>query len=597
MLESKILPISYKLAALAKSNFTADELEIFTKILNQLFIDLESGHSCSEVVKLSLIFMLDSTEIITILQKSKLVAFYEELNSPLKVLPISLWQSGDNLFIYVTKYLAYELRIYQKVQHLLSMSSSLDDNKFHHISSVLHQLSQKNGLPNIEQLQAIEASCRKKFSIITGGPGTGKTTTVTLLLWALYHLHGSDLSVKICAPTGKAAVRVRDSILSSIERLHTDGVGLIDVSCFDGLINDNSNFGTIHKLLGTQSQQIYFRYHHKNQLEQQVLIIDESSMVGLPLFSKLLDAVNSSTIQHIIFLGDKNQLSSVEEGYVFASLVNLKIMQENHNPHDLFSQYSEQSIASELITSKRNQGQISELATAILSADKKKLVSCLAENNYTALKPANLGLILAANCSSESSLSKYLNYAASQNLTNLNVKQLFSNLNQFANLCLTNRGVFGAENINSEIERKIKRDHAIYDEWYNGRPVMILQNDYNLELFNGDIGICIRDGEQVRIVFENNQQFIPELLPVFSLAYAITIHKSQGSEYSEVNVIIPESSTSNDGVIMVSRELFYTAVTRAKNQVTIFANQEILIRAIDNSATRVSGLSKMFATN
>jgi ATP-dependent exoDNAse (exonuclease V) alpha subunit len=287
----------------------------------------------------------------------------------------------------------------------------------------------------------------------------------------------------------------------------------------------------------------------------------------------------------------------VEEGYVFASLVNLKIMQENHNPHDLFSQYSEQIIASELIASKRNQGQISELAMAILTADKKKLVSCLLENNSTILKSANLGLILAANCSPESSLSKYLDYAASQDLTTLNVKQLFSNLNQFANLCLTNRGVFGAENINSEIERKIKRDHAIYDEWYNGRPIMILQNDYNLELFNGDIGICIRDGEQVRIVFENNQQFIPELLPVFSLAYAITIHKSQGSEYSEVNVIIPESSTSNDGVIMVSRELFYTAVTRAKDQVTIFANQETLIRAIDNSATRVSGLNKMFATN
>jgi exodeoxyribonuclease V alpha subunit len=194
------------------------------------------------------------------------------------------------------------------------MSSSLDTDKFHHVSSVLHQLSQKNGLPNIEQLQAIEASCRKKFSIITGGPGTGKTTTVTLLLWALYYLYGSDLSVKICAPTGKAAVRVRDSILNSIERLRIDGNGLVDVSCFAGLINDNSNFGTIHKLLGTQSRQIYFRHNHKNQLEQQVLIIDESSMVGLPLFSKLLDAVNSSTIQHIIFLGDKNQLSLWKKG-------------------------------------------------------------------------------------------------------------------------------------------------------------------------------------------------------------------------------------------------------------------------------------------
>lgn len=590
MLEN-ILPISKKLANLAQKNLSVTELDIFMKIINQLFIDLEDGHSCSELILIAKTLKIKPQEIRDILEKSQLVASYDKLSFPLKEMPLSNWSNSESELIYITRYLAYEYRISNKIKQLIDDKIQLDNNLLKHISETLHRLNQKNGLPNKEQLQAIEYSCRNKFSIITGGPGTGKTTTVTLLLWALYQLYGNDLKIKICAPTGKAAIRVRDSIMASINRLATDS-DMVDTACFDSLTKDSTNFGTIHKLLGTQKNNIYFRHNHENLLNEDVLIVDESSMIGLPLFSKLLDAINQENIKHIIFLGDKNQLSSVEEGYVFASLVNLSTIKENPNPSDLFNQFIKDSIACQLIESKRNQQDIANLATAILNADKSMLVNCL-ESSNTLLLPARLSELIKINCAKDSVLFQYLSFTRNKSLDLFDVKELFNKFNMQANLCLTNNGVLGANNLNKEIERKIKLHFAISDEWYSGRPIMILQNDYALELFNGDIGICMIDDNQVRIIFENGKQFIPEILPNFSVAYAITIHKSQGSEYQEVNVVIPDTNNL-DSSALISRELLYTGVTRAKLSVKIFSTQETLFRAIDSRLKRTTGLLNMF---
>lgn len=590
MLEN-ILPISKKLANLAQKNLSANELDIFVKIVNQLFIDLEDGHSCSELILIAKKLKIKPQEIRDILEKSQLVASYDKLSLPLMAMPLSYWNNSENELIYITRYLAYEYRISNKIKQLMNDKIQLDNYLFEYISKTLSRLNQKNGLPNKEQLQAIEYSCRNKFSIITGGPGTGKTTTVTLLLWALYQLYGNELKIKICAPTGKAAIRVRDSIMNSINRLATDS-DMADTTCFDSLTKNSANFGTIHKLLGTQKNNIYFRHNHENLLSEDVLIIDESSMIGLPLFSKLLDAINQENIKHIVFLGDKNQLSSVEEGYVFASLVNLSITIENPNPSDLFNQFIKDSIARQLIESKRNQYDIANLATAILNADKSMFVKCL-ESSNTLLLPARLNELIKINCTKDSALFQYLSFTQNKSLDLLDVKELFNKFNMQANLCLTNNGVLGANNINKEIERKIKLDFAISDEWYSGRPIMILQNDYALELFNGDIGICIIDGNQVRIIFESGKQFIPEILPNFCVAYAITIHKSQGSEYQHVNVVIPETNNSDSGAL-ISRELLYTGVTRAKLSVKIFSDQETIFKSIDTKLKRITGLPNMF---
>ena len=159
-------------------------------------------------------------------------------------------------------------------------------------------------------------------------------------------------------------------------------------------------------------------------------------------------------------------------------------------------------------------------------------------------------------------------------------------------LCLTNGGVLGCDNLNDRLELQIKRILGVNDEWYNGRAIIILQNDYNLELFNGDIGICVLKDDRARVVFESGREFIPEVLPNYTLAYAITIHKSQGSEYQQVSIVLPtqQSADANAGRLL-SRELLYTAVTRAKSNIRLYCEQETLLAAIKQQTVRNSGLA------
>jgi exodeoxyribonuclease V alpha subunit len=285
----------------------------------------------------------------------------------------------------------------------------------------------------------------------------------------------------------------------------------------------------------------------------------------------------------------------VEEGYVFASLVNLRKISRDHQAYDLFA-YHEKSLAAELVTSNRNQGEIYALAQALLTQDAALVAQILATGEQVKLYPAKLGQVLNYLFTRED--NPLLNYLDSAQLVNeislSSIKQLFAQLNQQAVLCLTNRGVLGCDNLNLQIERRIKQQIGHLDTWYSGRPIIILQNDYNLELFNGDIGICVLDGDKVQIVFENGRQFIPEVLPAHSLAYAITIHKSQGSEYQQVNLVLPEMSQANEGTNLLSRELVYTGVTRAKSQVTIFSSQDLILQAMANHIQRNTGLSNFF---
>jgi ATP-dependent exoDNAse (exonuclease V) alpha subunit len=272
-------------------------------------------------------------------------------------------------------------------------------------------------------------------------------------------------------------------------------------------------------------------------------------------------------------------------------LVNLRKISRDHQSYDLFA-YHEKSLAAELVTSNRNQGEIYALAQALLTQDAKLVTQILTNAEQVKLYPAKLGQILKYLFTREANpLLNYLDYAQLVNEISLSsIKQLFAQLNQQAVLCLTNRGVLGCDNLNLQIERRIKQQIGHLDTWYSGRPIIILQNDYNLELFNGDIGICVL----VQIVFENGRQFIPEVLPAHSLAYAITIHKSQGSEYHQVNLVLPEMSQANEGTNLLSRELVYTGVTRAKSQVTIFSSQDLILHAMANHIQRNTGLSNFF---
>lgn len=585
--------IARRLVELAMPLLEEEALQLVF-VINQLIIEIDAGHSCSRLSQIANHNHTTINKLYEIIIKSGLAGVYSSMPDKLTHKPLSLVATidGDHL-VYLSKYLMYELSVANVVSDLLSIRCNDSYSKSR--EDALHKLkllNKKGNLPNIEQLDAIDLCSQQKFSIITGGPGTGKTTTVTLLLWLFYQTYGEEIRVRICAPTGKAALRVRESIKKSINSIREDPDTVIDTECFSNLLADNTNFSTIHKLLGYQHNSIYFKHNRNNKLEVDILIIDESSMVGLPLFSKLLQSLDFTQLRHIIFLGDPNQLSSVEEGYVFASLVFLNKTRSDVVKPDLFTDESE-PFASKLLISNRNQGEIAKLAAMVLSGDVANAINLLKSGSQLQLlTPSYLQLTQNLLNPQNSGVINYFDYVRSlnKNIADLNYQELFRFLNQETVLCLTNSGKLGTVNLNSQIERQIKIHYGINTEWYNGRPIIILENDYSLELFNGDIGVCIIEGDQVNIVFESGRSFIPEILPNNQLAYAITIHKSQGSEYERVNIVLGAYDKLGDALQLLSRELLYTAITRAKTHAALYAETKVLETAIKKPTIRNSGL-------
>lgn len=593
MFKEILSPLTLQLTKLSDSRLSEIERMILASTIQILFDDIGSGNSCSRLSNICNCLELQPTDLISIMQKSGLAVFYVDTFN-LEPKPISCWSVNGDIFIYISKYFAYEKSIADNILLLTKSSPNIDENQKQTIFLQLDKLSSAIDKPNKAQLQAIKHSISNRFSIITGGPGTGKTTTVTLLLWSLYQIYGYDINIQIAAPTGKAAKRVSDSILSSINDLSTH----IDISCFNQLISNKDNCSTIHKLLGSNgNENIRFRHDNSNPLITEVLIIDESSMIGLPLFSKLLNAIDSDKLLHIIFLGDKNQLSSVEEGCVFASLVDLSIKTINHNQQDLFDVYNETILASKLTVGKRNSITIANLASAVLLNEYDVIKDIIKQDKL--IQNLELQRIFAINFLEESSLINYMSYMQeiSGSLNDFELNDVFMSFAQSTNLCVTNTGIFGTENINLELERKIKQKYAFHEDWYTGRAIMVQQNDYVNNVFNGDIGICILDNtKQPRIYFANGRSYIPELLPKFTLAYAITIHKSQGSEYGNVNIILPSVKNSDKLSGLLNKNLIYTAITRAKESLMIFADLDNIIYASSNLSLRNSGLSNLVST-
>lgn len=581
-----------QLVSLANPKMNITDKEILANIIECLFHDIEVGNSCSKINDVALRVNISNEEITQILEASNLVVFCE--NYPeLQAKPISYWSINGSVFLYISRYLKYEMQIASDVTKLISPLENVNNTNKEMVFDKLEQLCAAQDLPNIAQLSAIKHSCNNRFSIITGGPGTGKTTTVTLLLWALYQIYGQDVKVRIAAPTGKAALRVYDSMKHSIESLSE----YLGTDCFNQLMDNKNLFSTIHKLLGTKFNNIYFNHNKINPLDVEILIIDESSMVGLPLFSKLLEALDDSKLLHIVFLGDKNQLSSVEEGYVFASLVDFSYQRINYQAKDLFDTHEEVKFATNLLVGKRSGEVVNNLANAVLLGNNTQIEELLKKERV--LKDPRLHDIITQNMttSDEYNLAAYMTFL--QNLQSLGVMfnerihDIFASFTSSVNLCMTNVGVLGTENLNRELESQIKRKYIISSEWYTGRAIMIQQNDYINNLFNGDIGICLIDDGVPRVYFANGMSCIPELLPKYTLAYAITIHKSQGSEYKNVNIILPTLSDDTNSSNLLNKNLIYTAITRAKAKLVIFAELETVLVASGNYVFRNSGLQNL----
>ncbi|HTG44500.1 MAG TPA: exodeoxyribonuclease V subunit alpha, partial [Verrucomicrobiae bacterium] len=400
------------------------------------------------------------------------------------------------------------------------------------------------------------------FTVITGGPGTGKTQTVKKILARLFELPGGvDLRIALAAPTGKAAARLTESVRTVREDLKAT---------------------TIHRLLGYLPGSPYFRHRGDNLLTADVVVIDEASMVDLALMAKLFAAVRPDA--RLILLGDRDQLASVEAGSVLADIC---AAAEKAAPNE--------PLHGAVLELRRNfrfaeSGGIFRVSSAVNAGDADAAIAALQDE----ADPEAQWQPLPSAAQLVDALREKVIAAFRACLETEDPVEALTRLQLFRILCAVRHGPFGVENLNEVAEEILAAAGLVAPQraFYRGRPLTITQNDYNLGLFNGDSGIILPDPEgdgELRAFFLSAEgrlrRFLPSRLPHHETAFAMTVHKSQGSEFGGILLLLPESDSP-----LLTRELLYTALTRARNQVEVWATEPVLRAAITRRVTRVSGL-------
>ncbi|MDX1367568.1 exodeoxyribonuclease V subunit alpha [Pseudomonas sp.] len=492
--------------------------------------------------------------------------------------------------LYLARYQAYERQL---AEQLLSRAADLPTVDEAQLGESLTRLFAFNAQqPDWQRLAAAQA-VRRRLAVISGGPGTGKTTTVVRLLAALLEQPGgAALAIGLAAPTGKAAARMAEAIRNAKSGLPVD-------EAIKAALPEEAR--TLHRLLGSRGDSPQVRHNAANPLALDVLVVDEASMVDLALMAKLVAALPPNA--RLILLGDKDQLCAVEAGAVFAELCEGRGF-DAQAASDLQRITGQQVPVAQptsrlgdavvlLSHSHRFAGDsgIGELARRINGGDVSGTLSLLKEQRSDLAwnaqpTPADLLERLDRGYAPFLAAAKSADPAAA-----------FATFNGFRALCAQREGAWGVAGINEALEARVKRrgQVASRERWYVGRPVMVRQNDYALGLFNGDIGICLHTEYGLRVFFEAEdgyRPFAPARLPSHDSAFAMTVHKSQGSEFSEVLLALPEQPSP-----LLSRSLFYTGITRAKHKVEIWGLPARLGEAVATRAERAAGLAERLAVD
>jgi len=420
------------------------------------------------------------------------------------------------------------------------------------------------------QREAALAALSRRFTVISGGPGTGKTTTVARILALLIELaDGGPPRILLAAPTGKAAMRLKQSIRDSAGRL----------ACSEALRSAlPQEVSTIHRLLGVIPGRSAFRHDRDNPLPCDVLVVDEASMVDLPLMSRLLDALRSDT--RVILLGDRDQLASVEAGAVLSDICAGGRPDAGAGDRPAIVHLTK----SYRFTSESGIGRLSRLINAgdgdgALELLKSGLCSDLC---WRALPSAETfaETLAAAACEGYAEFARTTAPAAA-----------LGTLERFRVLAPHREGRQGVGNLNRLIESALYRLRSAGSSATSQVPVMITGNTYDLGLFNGDAGVLVgaTAGFGSAAFFPDSDSGVRRIsalrLPQHENAFALTIHKVQGSEFDDVLLILPDQMSE-----VLSRELLYTAVTRARQRVEIWGDEEVFRRAVERRIERSSGL-------
>ncbi|MGE6360150.1 exodeoxyribonuclease V subunit alpha [Psychrobacter glacincola] len=495
----------------------------------------------------------------------------------------------------------------------LHRSWQAEFNLAQHINTILHQqitplnISIPKNL-NDQQIAAINVANNNAFSIITGGPGTGKTYTVAQLVIALQQATESggygagnirfstdSASLALAAPTGKAAQRMQESLQAAL-----------DAADIDLQLQEAK---TIHRLLGI-GRTGRPRYDTNNPLGEDIIIVDEASMLGVELANYLVSAVKPSA--RLILLGDANQLAAVDAGAVLADLCRIPLLQPIHAELTESRRFSAESGIGKLAY-QINQVEIDTQAIWQLLRQDEALsfqyVNTLQTNEFKDNNTKNS----LSNKKIISGISlKYIKYinkikellkdpiekSMPESVKNT-ITSLMETFNEFRILSAGHNGEWGDHYINNYLTQWHLTELKLplgQNTWFHGRPVMVLQNNYELGLFNGDIGFCLQTSDErnrLEVFFENKIQGIPVNLlneEIMATAYAMTIHKSQGSEFEHVAITFDNSHSR-----LLSKELIYTAVTRAKKQVTIYSTKSAFEKAVQTPTERHTGLALHFS--
>ncbi|WP_258187880.1 exodeoxyribonuclease V subunit alpha [Trinickia symbiotica] len=503
------------------------------------------------------------------------------------------------------------------------------------------------------QKLACALAARSAFSIVTGGPGTGKTTTVVRLLALLQAIaltndaaganttrHARPLRIKLAAPTGKAAARLNESIAGTVARLPLDGFA------YGMAVRESipTAVSTLHRVLGTRPDSRRFRHDAANPLPVDVLVIDEASMVDLEMMAAVLDALPESA--RLILLGDKDQLASVEAGAVLGELCG-RAVKGHYTPETL--DWLQAATGERIDDSMRDEhgttldqaiamlreshrfssdSGIGELALRINEGDAAGVMRVLSERradvallSCSATEDASFkSLVVDGRGAADPAFSDaaiaarqgYRHYLetmasgepeadATPEAFAAWAAQVLKAHGAFQLLCAVRRGPWGVEGLNKRIARLLHEEGLIdaRSEWYPGRPVLVTRNDYELGLMNGDIGIALpvpggKDGGRaLRVAFPSAdgsggiKWVLPSRLQAVETVFALTVHKSQGSEFEHAALVLPDTYSP-----ILTRELVYTGVTRARAFLTLAMpeGKSVLEQAVTAKVQRASGL-------
>ena len=532
--------------------------------------------------------------------------------------------------VYLHRYWQYEKKVAESIMRLSEPLSKPEypPSLGHRLEKLFDASSEQGG--DVKRL-AVFLSLRNRLTIISGGPGTGKTFIVARILALLVEArhYGSQadvpLSVKLAAPTGKAAARMGESIRDAISEL--------DISDEIKSIMPQEEPSTLHRLLGTIPGSPYFRHDGEKPLDADVVIVDEASMIDLPLMSKLLDALSPDT--RLVLLGDMNQLASVAPGYVYGDICTVvdaesfsdSVLNDYNNIsgpkiNDTSIQWNGAIGLGDCVVKLdyshrfKPDSDIGKLSSAINSsatdadAAWELLQSVANKNDISWIDlPEN---ICDAHDYPVTELIQAITAGYKEYIDADTVEDMFKAVKKFRILCALRSGQYGIYSLNRIVEKvlshpgasgatptKLKRLLHPAGNYYERKLIMVTVNDYSLRLFNGDIGIVLygendENSEKklyayFEVVGEDGEKGIRRvpvnMLPTTETAFAMTIHKSQGSEFDKVLLLLPAA-----GNRLLTKELLYTGVTRTKQYVDIWCSEQAFKDAVVNKTARSSGL-------